>query len=132
MPNSLQLIQSFQNIRNFRSLGCTLNSGCAAWSLCVITHYFQLYNLVLWTLWATFQAINTVRSALLALNFLKWCTEAIKHVPQIFTYVIVDKGVEHKGEQRQAMTLALEQLQLVKIYVLGWNNGEQWRNQACS
>jgi len=27
-------------------------------------------------------------------------TEAITHVPQIVTYAAVEKGMEHKGEQR--------------------------------
>ena len=30
----------------------------------------------------------------------KSCTEAKTHVPQIFSYVEVEKGMEHKGEQR--------------------------------
>ena len=37
---------------------------------------------------------------LLALHLPKSCTEAITHLPQIITHVVVEKGMEHKGEQR--------------------------------
>ena len=33
---------------------------------------------------------------LLALNLLKSCTEAITCVPQIVTFVVREKGIEHK------------------------------------
>jgi len=36
---------------------------------------------------------------LLALHLPKFYTEAITHVPQTFTYAIVEKGLEHKEEQ---------------------------------
>jgi len=37
---------------------------------------------------------------LLALHLLKSLTEAIIRVPQIITYTVVEKGREHKGEQK--------------------------------
>ena len=36
---------------------------------------------------------------LLAQHLLKFYTEAITLVPQIFTYMAVEKGMEHKGEK---------------------------------
>ena len=38
-----------------------------------------------------------------ALQLPKSCTEAIMCIPQIVTYVAVEKGMEHKQEQRQAL-----------------------------
>ena len=35
---------------------------------------------------------------LLALHLPKSCTKAVTRVPQIITYVAVEKGMEHKGE----------------------------------
>ena len=48
----------------------------------------------------TFQIKNTVKSALLALHSFKSCTKAIARLLQIVTYMAVEKGMEHKGEQR--------------------------------
>jgi len=54
----------------------------------------MLHFQVLQTFWVTFQEVP-----LLALNLLKSCTEIIMYVPQIVIYAVVDKEMEHKGEQ---------------------------------
>ena len=48
----------------------------------------------------TFQVKNNVRSAPVSSAVTHSCTEAITCLPQIVTYVAVDKGMELKGEQR--------------------------------
>jgi len=47
--------------------------------------------------WVTFQAKEVL---LLALHFPKSSTEAITWVPQVITYLVVEKGMENKREQR--------------------------------
>ena len=42
--------------------------------------------------WVAFQAKNSIKSALAS-------TEAIMCILQIVTYAVVEKGMEHKGEQ---------------------------------
>jgi len=48
----------------------------------------------------TFQAKNSVKRAPASSALTKSCTETITRVPQIVTYAVVEKGMEHKGEQR--------------------------------
>ena len=47
--------------------------------------------------------IPTQEAPLLALHLPKSHTEAITHVPQIITYAVKEKGMEYKGEQREAL-----------------------------
>jgi len=42
----------------------------------------------------------TLQAPLLALHLLKSYTEAIMRVPKIVTYVVREKGMEYKREQR--------------------------------
>jgi len=44
--------------------------------------------------------IVKVHAPLLALHLPKSCNKAITCVPQIVTYVVREKGMEYKGEQR--------------------------------
>ena len=67
----------------------------------VSLHFVSL--LALPTCWATFQTKNNGRSALLTLHLPQSCTEAIIRVLQIDIYAAVEKGMEYKGEQRQAL-----------------------------
>ena len=39
--------------------------------------------------------------------------------PQMVTYVVVEKGMEHKGEQKQALMQALELMWLARKACLG-------------
>ena len=41
-----------------------------------------------------------VATLLLALQSLKYHSEAIRHIPQMVTYATVEKGMEYRGEQR--------------------------------
>jgi len=61
---------------------------------------------------------------------LPWSRDAA--LSKSVTYVVVEKGVELKGEQIRAMTQAVELLLLAKRHVSGPSDVEQWKNQACS
>ena len=71
-------------------------SGCSTRSQCITMLHFQLLQTNL----ATFQAKNSVRSAPASLHLPKSRTEVIMRIPQIVTKAVVEKGMEHKGEQR--------------------------------
>jgi len=66
-----------------------------------------------------------------ALHLLKSHIEAIPCVPLIVIYTAVERGMERKGKQRQALSfgrttmLALELLQLAKRHILGQSDIEQ-------
>jgi len=62
-----------------------------------------------------------LQAPLLALHLPKSHTEAITRVPQIVTYVVREKGMEYKREQRWAMMQALELLRLAKRHISGWS-----------
>ena len=64
---------------------------------CITTFHFQLLR----TLLVTFQTKNSVRRAPANTALTKSHTEAIKLVLQNVTYVVAEKGMEHKGEQTQ-------------------------------
>ena len=55
---------------------------------------------VLLTLLVALQAKNNTRSAPASTEVTKSHTEAIMHILQIITYATVEKGMEHRGEQR--------------------------------
>ena len=50
--------------------------------------------------WITFQTKNSIRDTPLALHPSKSCTEAIMRALQIITSMVVEKGMEHKGEKK--------------------------------
>ena len=58
--------------------------------------HFQLLQILL----GTFQAKNSVRRTPANTALIKPHTEAITRLLQIVTYAVVEKGMEHKGEQR--------------------------------
>jgi len=61
----------------------------------------MLHLQLLQTLLVTFQAKNSIRRAPASSTITKSCTEATMRVLQIVTYAIVEKGMEHKGEQKK-------------------------------
>jgi len=77
-----------------------------------MAYHYALFR----THWVTFQAKNSVRSTLGSTAQVH--TEATTRILQKVTYVVVKKGMEHKGKQRTMMQ-ALELLWLTKR--LSWN-----------
>jgi len=70
---------------------------------CIITLHFVSSSS---NVWLTFQAKNNARSTsacTIALHLPTPRTEAIMCVPQIITYVVREKEMEYKGEQRWAL-----------------------------
>ena len=95
------------------------------WKVCMccstMMYHYSLFPAAL----NTFQAKNTARSAPASTALTQVSLWNRNALPLIVTCVIVEKGMEHKGEQKvSSMMQALELLRLAKMYITTLNSEE--------
>ena len=65
-----------------------------------INYITMLLFQLLQTLWVTFQVTTSIRGAPASSALTLYQSLVIIHEPQIVTFAVVERGMEHKGEQR--------------------------------